>query len=143
MFYIDTIRKIKNQSFSLTDSQVQNLVQSENSLKTQLRARITAEKLTDYLTEHISEMTDIEKMAETLMVSKSFLSKKCKELTGQSVQTLHEKLKIEQAKNMLRLQNFELSQIASSLGFSSQNYFSTVFKKNTGTSPREWLKRNS
>ena len=81
-------------------------------------------------------------MAGSLMVSKSFLSKKCKDLTGLSVQHLHEKLKIEQAKNMLALGSFELSEIASKLGFKNQNYFSNVFKKNTGMSPLNWLKKN-
>ena len=86
-------------------------------------------------------MTDISRMAEHFMVSKSFLSKKTRELTGLSVQTLHEKLKIEQAKNMLLIDYFSLSAIAEELGFKNQNYFSAVFKKNTGLSPRNWLKR--
>lgn len=85
-------------------------------------------------------MTDVEKMAEYFMVSRSFLSKKTKELTGYSIQILHEKIKIEQAKNMLLLDSYELSKIAEDLGFSNQNYFSNVFKKNTGLSPKNWLK---
>ena len=135
--------RVKNQSFTITDTQVQDIVRPvDASSQSNGRARITGEKITAYLTAHLNEMTDIEKMADALMVSKSFLSKKCKELTGQSVQTLHEKLKIEQAKNMLQLGKYELSHIAAELGFANQNYFSTVFKKNTGISPRNWLKRN-
>ncbi len=104
------------------------------------RDRISSEKITAYLLEHISEPTDVQKMASSLMVSKSYLSKKCKELTGNSVQILHEKLKIEQAKNMLVSGGFTFAEIACALGFSSQNYFSSVFKKNTGKSPMKWLK---
>ena len=92
---------------------------------------------------HIGEMTNLDKMAEELMVSKSYLSKKTKELTGYSIQTLHEKLKIEQAKNMLILNNYELSEIANALGFKEQTYFSNVFKKNTGVSPKNWLKQRN
>ncbi|MBR1713550.1 MAG: substrate-binding domain-containing protein [Treponema sp.] len=104
------------------------------------RDRISSEKITAYLLDHISEPTDVQKMASSLMVSKSYLSKKCKELTGNSVQILHEKLKIEQAKNMLVSGGFTFAEIACALGFSSQNYFSSVFKKNTGKSPMKWLK---
>lgn len=104
------------------------------------RDRISSEKITAYLLDHISEPTDVQKMASSLMVSKSYLSKKCKELTGNSVQILHEKLKIEQAKNMLVSGGFTFAEIAYALGFSSQNYFSSVFKKNTGKSPMKWLK---
>ncbi|MBR1615388.1 MAG: helix-turn-helix transcriptional regulator, partial [Treponema sp.] len=104
------------------------------------RDRISSEKITAYLLDHISEPTDVQKMASSLMVSKSYLSKKCKELTGNSVQILHEKFKIEQAKNMLVSGGFTFAEIACALGFSSQNYFSSVFKKNTGKSPMKWLK---
>ena len=85
-------------------------------------------------------MTDIDKMCGCFMVSRSLLCKKCRDLTGLSVQSLHEKLKIEQAKNMLSTGNFELSEISMALGFKNQNYFSNVFKKNTGLSPLNWLK---
>ena len=135
--------RVKNTSVSITQSQIQNIIPKISGEEQKGgRTRITAEKITGYLTEHMNEMTNIEKMAESLMVSKSFLSKKCKELTALSVQQLHEKLKIEQAKNMLTM-NYEFSDIAGKLGFKNQNYFSNVFKKNTGLSPKNWLKNNS
>lgn len=136
--------RIKYNSYELEDSQIQNLIQTDTkAAEPEGRRRITVAKITDYLTARLNEMTDIEKMAEALMVSRSYLSKKCKEMTGLSVQQLHEKLKIEQAKNMLAVGTFELSQIARTLGFSNQNYFSNVFKKNTGLSPKNWLKNKS
>jgi AraC-like DNA-binding protein len=76
------------------------------------------------------------------MVSKSHLVRQAKELTGYTIQTLHEKLKIEQAKNLLQVDSLKLREIAQRLGFQNQNYFSSVFKKNTGMSPRAWSKRN-
>lgn len=133
--------RVKYNSYKIEESQIQNLIQKDtNEQEPEGRSRITVAKITDYLTARLNEMTDIEKMAETFMVSRSYLSKKCKDMTGLSVQQLHEKLKIEQAKNMLVVGTFELSQIAESLGFSNQNYFSNVFKKNTGMSPKNWLK---
>lgn len=102
--------------------------------------RLTQDQITSYLLQHLGEKTDIKKMAEFFLVSKSYLSKKTKELTGCTVQSLHEKIKIEQAKNMLLSETYELSKIAEKLGFQNQNYFSNVFKKNTGQSPKNWLK---
>ncbi|MBQ4379457.1 MAG: substrate-binding domain-containing protein [Treponema sp.] len=136
--------RVKFNSYEIEKTQIQELINPDEDAvnpKT-LRMRISVKKITDYLTDHINEMTDIEKMADALMISRSYLSRKCRELTGLSVQQLHEKLKIEQAKNMLALGRFELSEIASTLGFKSQNYFSNVFKKNTGLSPLNWLKKN-
>ena len=90
---------------------------------------------------NISEKTNLDKIAEHFMVSRSYLSKKTKELTGCSVQELHEKMKIEQAKKMLLSDNFSIFDVTVALGFANQNYFSNVFKKNTGLSPGNWLKR--
>lgn len=133
--------RVRFNSYKIGDNEFKKVIKSNTSDRDDKdRSRITVSKLSDYLTNHINEMTDIEKMANYFMVSRSYLSKKTKELTGLSVQQLHEKLKIEQAKNMLTLGSFELSEIASTLGFKNQNYFSNVFKKNTGISPKNWLK---
>ena len=99
-------------------------------------------QITNYLVEHLNEMTDLDKMAAELSVSKSHLVRRAKELTGFTIQTLHEKLKIEQAKTLLQVESLKLGEIANRLGFQNQNYFSSVFKKNTGMSPRAWAKRN-
>lgn len=127
---------------SPTREQVENLINPETKIQ-KLRTRLTAEQISRYLTERIGEKTDIQKMSNHFMVSKSYLSQKTKELTGFSVQILHEKIKIEQAKNMLLMESFELSEIADNLGFANQNYFSNVFKKNTGKSPKNWLKNRT
>lgn len=112
----------------------------DNSKET--RNGITVRQITNYLVEHLNEMTNLDKMANDLMVSKSHLVRRAKELTGYTIQTLHEKLKIEQAKNLLQVDSIKLSEIATRLGFQNQNYFSSVFKKNTGMSPRAWAHRH-
>ena len=134
--------RIKTGSYELEPAQIQQFtnLNNERPKEGSGRTRLTVAKITDYLVEHINEMTDIDKMCGCFMVSRSLLCKKCRDLTGLSVQSLHEKLKIEQAKNMLSTGNFELSEISMALGFKNQNYFSNVFKKNTGLSPLNWLK---
>ena len=74
-------------------------------------------------------------------MSKSYLTRRTKELTGYSTQTLHERLKIEQAKNLIKSGKMKMNDIASRLGFSNPNYFSNVFKKVTGLRPTEFLER--
>ncbi|MBR4629512.1 MAG: substrate-binding domain-containing protein [Treponema sp.] len=140
--------KVKFSSYKIEQNQIQEILKEsakENAApeSNASRTRLNAMQITDYLTKTINEMTDIEKMAKHFMVSRSYLCRKCKELTGQSVQQLHEKMKVEQAKNMLKSGNFTLAKISSMLGFSNQNYFSNVFKKNTGSSPKNWLKNNT
>lgn len=108
----------------------------------EIRTGIKSSQITNYLFEHLNERTDLDKMARDLSISKSHLVRRAKELTGFTIQSLHEKLKIEQAKNLLQVEGLKLGEIAGRLGFQNQNYFSSVFKKNTGMSPRAWAKRN-
>ena len=125
----------------LTETQIAHVLPINKKSLSAKQNRISQEKITKYLISNLNEATNIQKMAEFFMVSKSFLSKKTKELTGNTVGELHDKLKIEQAKNMLLTEIFSLEQISSALGFKNQNYFSAVFKKITGLSPRNWLKK--
>ena len=49
--------------------------------------------------------------------------------------------RVETAKNMLRYSEMTASAIATSLGFSTQSYFTKVFRERTGFTPNEFRKR--
>ena len=105
-------------------------------------SKLDAQRVMDYLLDHLDEMTDLDKMAAYFGLSKSHLTRRCRELTGYSVQVLHERLKMEQAKDLIKSGKMKMNDIASRLGFSNPNYFSNVFKKVTGLSPVAWEKRH-
>lgn len=134
--------RTKERSKLLSGEQLAGILHLPEDNAQEPKNGLTVRQITNYLVEHLNEMTDLDKMAEALMVSKSHLVRQAKELTGYTIQTLHEKLKIEQAKNLLQVDSLKLREIAQRLGFQNQNYFSSVFKKNTGMSPRAWSKRN-
>ena len=50
--------------------------------------------------------------------------------------------KIEAAKRMMTDDNLKIYEISDALGFESAFYFSRVFKKVTGLSPRDYMKQN-
>jgi len=126
----------------LGEKQIVSILNLPSNEFDDIHGGLSASQITNYLLEHIDEMTNLDKMASDLSVSKSHLVRKAKELTGYTIQSLHEKLKIEQAKNLLQVESLKLAEIAGRLGFQNQNYFSSVFKKNTGMSPRAWAERN-
>lgn len=104
----------------------------------QIGGKLSGEAIVDYLLDHIDESCDLDKMAVFFGMSKSYLARRVRELTGYSTQTLHERLKIEQAKNLIKSGNMKMNDIAARLGFSNPNYFSNVFKKVTGIRPTEF-----
>ncbi|MBN1523983.1 MAG: substrate-binding domain-containing protein [Spirochaetales bacterium] len=100
---------------------------------------LSAKKIIDCLYHYVDEVADIDKFSAYLDVSPSTLMRKTKLLTNSTVQKLHEKLKMEKAMILLESGEYSISEIAEKLGFSTQFYFSNVFKKYTGISPTRWI----
>ncbi|MBN2625883.1 MAG: helix-turn-helix transcriptional regulator, partial [Spirochaetales bacterium] len=102
---------------------------------------LTTGKILEYLTDHLGEKTNIALMARDLGLSESNLMIKTKKLTGCTVQTLHEMLKIERAKMLLARNEISIAEIAGKTGFINQSYFAKVFRKHTGVSPGQWVRQ--
>jgi len=87
-------------------------------------------------------LPNIETIAETLAVSPRYLSDSLKAETGKSaIEHLHLYL-VEEAKSLLLAPSVSVSEVAYQLGFEYPQYFSRLFKKKTGLSPREYQSQN-
>ena len=105
-------------------------------------SRLTIE-VANYIRRHISEPITSEKIAESLFVSRPYLSRKFKAETGESLTDYILKEKTEEAKRLLRFSDKSLTAIGSYLGFSSPSHFSRVFKTYVGTTPREYQEKHT
>ena len=72
------------------------------------------------------------------MLSKSTFKHIFKEVTGRPPIRYLIDLRITRAKQLIREENLNMTQIAASLGFHSVHYFSRYFKKATGLSPTQY-----
>jgi AraC-like DNA-binding protein len=61
-----------------------------------------------------------------------------KEQTGTSVIEFYKSLKIEEARKLIREGQYNYTEIAERLGYTSIHYFSRQFKKTTGMTPSEY-----
>ncbi len=72
--------------------------------------------------------------------SRSHISHKFNEKMGISIKQYINQLRIEDAKNMLLYSELTVTEIAFSVGFSDSNYFTGIFKKQTGFTPSAFRK---
>lgn len=93
-----------------------------------------------YIRSHPGSELGIDEVAGTVGKSRAWLTKKFRKETGRSVGEFLLEAKMQEAKRLLRYSELTLSEIANLLGFSSQAYFQTVFKRESGITPTEYRK---
>lgn len=96
-----------------------------------------------YIKMHFSEylvLTDIAHYANT---NASYLSSRFKEETGYSVRNYINKVRLENAQNILLKNQDTLSVIAQQVGFEDVRYFTRLFKQFSGCTPTEYRRSSA
>ena len=96
----------------------------------------------DYIYDHLHTRITIEDLAAHVSLNPSYLSRLFKKEIGTPISNYIQAKKIETAKNMLVYSEHSLSEIASTLAFPTQSYFTEVFRKKTGITPNEYRARH-
>lgn len=100
------------------------------------------QQLVNYMQSHIYEKITPTQMAAHMNMNCSYLCTHFKHITGKTISSFVQELKIEEAKRLLAIHAASSTDIAALLSFSSQSYFCAVFKKMTGITPMEYQKQN-
>lgn len=94
-----------------------------------------AERSIVYMREELNRELNLERMCARLHISKSFLARRFKKQTGQSVMAYYKHLKIEKAKTLIRERRYNFTEISDILGYPSIHSFSRHFKHATDMTP--------
>lgn len=97
--------------------------------------------LIDYMQAHLSSNITIEKLSELSSISPYHLIREFKKTTSFSPIDFLLRLRINEAKNLLQHTAMPIKQISASVGIEDEKYFSRLFRKRTGQSPKQY--RNS
>ncbi|MDF2668825.1 MAG: hypothetical protein K0R67_1131 [Paenibacillus sp.] len=93
-----------------------------------------------FMEQHLYDHIQLEHIYKTFNLSKSHALKIFKDRTGQPLMKYYRNLKIEQAKQMIREQLYNFTEIAERLQYSSVHNFSRQFKSVTDMSPSEYAR---
>ncbi|RXZ81352.1 response regulator [Paenibacillaceae bacterium] len=80
-------------------------------------------------------LTDI---ADEIYLSVNYICAVFKRETGETINEYLTRLRVEEAKRLLRTTKLKVWEIAETLGYENHNYFSTLFKKQTGLKPQQY-----
>ncbi len=91
-----------------------------------------------YLEEHLSCRLTLEQIARETMLGRSRLQQLIRRYHDCGVMELFARLKTDCARQLIRENRLNFTEIADLLGYSSIHYFSRQFKKQTGMTPSEY-----
>lgn len=105
------------------------------------RKRMELAAVREYLDEYFTEKIMLEELAEKFFINKFYLSKIFKETYGTTVNNYLISKRITRAKQLLRFTDMTVDEVGVAVGMGDANYFSRMFRKVEGISPREYRKQ--
>lgn len=94
-------------------------------------------RVRDFIDRNHSESLSLAAACKMASLCKTYFCRFFRRVTGHTLRSYHHAVKIRKAEELLRDKRHSIKEIAFRLGYTDSNYFSTVYKKFTGESPRQ------
>ena len=134
MSNIKTIEQLREQAYKILSSA---LAYRDSQPNSQYKNLIRQAK--EYLDHHYTDAElSLNEVASQVNLSASHFSVVFSQETSQTFKEYLTELRINKAKELLRMTGLRSADIAYQVGYNDPHYFSSVFKKNTGYSPIEF-----
>jgi len=98
-------------------------------------------QIIQYIDRHYNEKITLDQLSQRIHISKSYLTRRFRQYTGETVVNYINKLRVQYAREMLINTDRNMAEIAWEVGFESPKYFHRVFKRETGESPAGYRRR--
>ncbi|HEX8372068.1 MAG TPA: helix-turn-helix domain-containing protein [Chthoniobacterales bacterium] len=116
-----------------------SVIEASQSAEPESKARL--QPTLQHIESHLEGAIKLSELAQLLGVSVSRFKIRFKEEMGVPPAEYIQRRRIEEARRRIQQSTAPITQIAFDLGFSSSQYFATVFKRYTGSAPRELRQR--
>lgn len=117
-------------------------VEDDNSVDEAEQTNYFIQAAKEYITEHCTENISLADVAEAAGISSGYLSTMFTQYEKCNFVDYLNKVRIEMACRYLEQKNLKNYEIAYKTGFRDEKYFSKVFKKIKGVTPREYRNKN-
>ena len=91
-----------------------------------------------YIVQHISEPITTQDLADSLYMSRSYLSSLFKKSYGKNLNDFIHEIKIDRAKELLKDNSKSITRIADYLGYASSSHFNRVFREFENVTPGQY-----
>lgn len=102
----------------------------------------TASQVLSYIKKHFKEPLSAKEVAARFFISPVYLGRVIQQASGETFKQYVNRLKMEEAKQLLCSSDRLVYEIAEELGFKDSKYFISRFTEETGMSPAEYRRKN-
>lgn len=110
----------------------------ENEEKEKFSGKVRYAKA--YIREHYAQDISLNELADNMRMNPMYLSWLFKKEMGTNFSTYLTKVRIEKAIELLKQGDYKIYEISQMVGYQTVQYFSKVFKKETGKSPKDFYR---
>lgn len=97
-------------------------------------------KIIEFMEERLYSRFTMEELSREMNFGKTYISRAFVKACGYSIIDYFAKMKINEAKRLIRESKYNFFEISEMLMFTNSHYFSSVFKKHTGMTPTQYKK---
>jgi two-component system response regulator YesN len=113
------------------------VIQAQNDTSKKL-----VHEISEYINNNYQNNITLDDLAKTTNFNKYYICKKFKKETGTNIMNYIMEMRINKAKELLLKGDDRIYKVAQSVGFNDTSYFSLIFKKITGKTPKEFVELN-
>jgi two-component system response regulator YesN len=99
------------------------------------------QKAAEYMKNNFTEKLTIDDISQAVYLSPCYLSKIFKQELGCTIMEFLTKVRIEEAKKLLKNPRYNIMQVANEIGFEDPSYFTKVFKRSEGVTPSQYKRK--
>lgn len=119
-------------------NEMQLTIQHESLNKTENQKLV--QRITGYLTRNYDQKISIANLCKLFSISPRHLSRLFKKETGRTVIDMLHEIRIDKAKTLLLETDYKVIEVALNIGYDDPSYFSKLFQRVVGCSPRKYKK---
>lgn len=105
------------------------------------KSKSSIEEIAEYLVQHYDQDIKLQDIADHFYLSREYIARKFKQSYGDTVIGYLTNIRMEKAIDLLENPHLKIAEIASKVGYQNEKYFSKIFKKRTGTCPKEYRQK--
>lgn len=100
--------------------------------------RQVIDNIKKYIRQNYEKDLTLEEIAASVYLSPYYAARMFKNAQGMTIMNYVTKVRVEEAKKLLRNPRFQVEEIAQKLGYNDASYFSKVFRRSEGMSPTQF-----